>query len=205
MKETPMSKTVEYFMAPASPWAYLGHQRFLAIAKKHHANIELKPADIAKVFGATGGVPVAQRPIQRQEYRLAELTRWSTYLQIPLNLHPKFFPVSGELASKLIIATQQEVGAEAGLSVAFALGRAVWAEEKNIADSDTLASIADSLGLQGKDLMAHAASDAVAADYARHTDDALAAHIFGVPWYRVDGEGYWGQDRLDFVERALMA
>jgi 2-hydroxychromene-2-carboxylate isomerase len=200
-----MSKTVEYFMAPASPWAYLGHQRFVAIAKKHHASIDLKPADIAKVFGATGGVPVAQRPIQRQEYRLAELTRWSTYLQIPLNLHPKFFPVSGELASKLIIATQQEVGAEAGLSVAFALGRAVWAEEKNIADGDTLASIADSLGLQGKDLMAHAASDAVAADYARHTDDALAAHIFGVPWYRVDGEGYWGQDRLDFVERALMA
>lgn len=200
-----MSKTVEYFMAPASPWAYLGHQRFVAIAKKHHANIELKPADIAKVFGATGGVPVAQRPIQRQEYRLAELTRWSTYLQIPLNLHPKFFPVSGELASNLIIAAQQEVGAEAGLSVAFALGRAVWAEEKNIADGDTLASIADSLGLQGKDLMAHTASDAVASDYARHTEDALAAHIFGVPWYRVDGEGYWGQDRLDFVERALMA
>ena len=200
-----MSKTVEYFMAPASPWAYLGHQRFVAIAKKHHANIELKPADIAKVFGATGGVPVAQRPLQRQAYRLAELTRWSTYLQIPLNLHPTFFPVSGELASKLIIATQQEAGAEAGLSVAFALGRAVWAEEKNIADGDTLASIADSLGLKGKDLMAHAASDAVAADYARHTDDALAAHIFGVPWYRVDGEGYWGQDRLDFVERALMA
>jgi 2-hydroxychromene-2-carboxylate isomerase len=200
-----MSKTVEYFMAPASPWAYLGHQRFVAIAKKHHANIELKPADIAKVFGATGGVPVAQRPLQRQAYRLAELTRWSTYLQIPLNLHPTFFPVSGELASKLIIATQQEAGAEAGLSVAFALGRAVWAEEKNIADGDTLASIADSLGLKGSDLMAHAASDAVAADYARHTDDALAAHIFGVPWYRVDGEGYWGQDRLDFVERALMA
>ena len=200
-----MSKTVEYFMAPASPWAYLGHQRFVAIAQKHHANIELKPADIAKVFGATGGVPVAQRPIQRQEYRLAELTRWSTYLQIPLNLHPKFFPVSGELASKLIIAAQQEVGAEAGLSVAFALGRAVWAEEKNIADGDTLASIADSLGLKGQDLIAHAASDNVAADYARHTEDALAAHIFGVPWYRVDGEGYWGQDRLDFVERALMA
>ena len=198
-----MSKTVEYFMAPASPWAYLGHQRFVAIAKKHHANIELKPADIAKVFGATGGVPVAQRPIQRQEYRLAELTRWSKHLQIPLNLHPKFFPVSGELASKLIIAAQQEVGAEAGLSVAFALGRAVWAEEKNVADGDTLVSIANSLGLKGKDLMAHAASDAVAADYARHTEDAFAAHIFGVPWYRVDGEGYWGQDRLDFVERAL--
>lgn len=200
-----MSKTIEYFMAPASPWAYLGHQRFVAIAKKHHAHIDLKPADIAKVFGATGGVPVAQRPIQRQEYRLAELTRWSKHLQIPLNLHPKFFPVSGELASKLIIAAQQEVGAEAGLSVAFALGRAVWAEEKNITYSNTLASIADSLGLQGKDLMAHAASDVVAADYARHTEDALAAYIFGVPWYRVDGEGYWGQDRLDFVERALMA
>lgn len=199
-----MSKTIDYFMSPVSPWAYLGHQRFVAIAKKHQARIELKPADIAKVFGASGGVPVAQRPIQRQEYRLAELTRWSKHLQIPLNLHPKFFPVAGELAAKLIIATQQKLGAEAGLSMAFALGRAVWAEEKNIADADTLVGIADSLGQKGSDLLAHAASDAVAADYARYTDDALAAHIFGVPWYRVDGEGYWGQDRLDFVERALM-
>ena len=200
-----MSKTIDYFMSPVSPWAYLGHQRFVAIAKKHQARIELKPADIAKVFGASGGVPVAQRPIQRQEYRLAELTRWSKHLQIPLNLHPKFFPVAGELAAKLIIATQQKLGAEAGLSMAFALGRAVWAEEKNIADADTLVGIADSLGQKGSDLLAHAACDAVAADYARYTDDALAAHIFGVPWYRVDGEGYWGQDRLDFVERALMA
>ena len=200
-----MSKTIDYFMSPVSPWAYLGHQRFVAIAKKHQARIELKPADIAKVFGASGGVPVAQRPIQRQEYRLAELTRWSKHLQIPLNLHPKFFPVAGELAAKLIIATQQKLGAEAGLSMAFALGRAVWAEEKNIADADTLVGIADSLGQKGSDLLAHAASEAVAADSARHTDDALAAHIFGVPWYRVDGEGYWGQDRLDFVERALMA
>ena len=200
-----MSKTIDYFMSPVSPWAYLGHQRFVAIAKKHQARIELKPADIAKVFGASGGVPVAQRPIQRQEYRLAELTRWSKHLQIPLNLHPKFFPVAGELAAKLIIATQQKLGAEAGLSMAFALGRAVWAEEKNIADADTLVGIADSLGQKGSDLLAHAASEAVAADYARYTDDALAAHIFGVPWYRVDGEGYWGQDRLDFVERALVA
>ena len=200
-----MSKTIDYFMSPVSPWAYLGHQRFVAIAKKHQARIELKTADIAKVFGASGGVPVAQRPIQRQEYRLAELTRWSKHLQIPLNLHPKFFPVAGELAAKLIIATQQKLGAEAGLSMAFALGRAVWAEEKNIADADTLVGIADSLGQKGSDLLAHAASEAVAADYARYTDDALAAHIFGVPWYRVDGEGYWGQDRLDFVERALMA
>ena len=200
-----MSKTIDYFMSPVSPWAYLGHQRFVAIAKKHQARIELKPADIAKVFGASGGVPVAQRPIQRQEYRLAELTRWSKHLQIPLNLHPKFFPVAGELAAKLIIATQQKLGAEAGLSMAFALGRAVWAEEKNIADADTLVGIADSLGQKGSDLLTHAASDAVAADYARYTDDALAAHIFGVPWYRVDGEGYWGQDRLDFVERALVA
>lgn len=199
-----MSKTIDYFMSPVSPWAYLGHQRFVAIAKKHQARIELKPADIAKVFGASGGVPVAQRPIQRQEYRLAELTRWSKHLQIPLNLHPKFFPVAGELAAKLIIATQQKLGAEAGLSMAFALGRAVWAEEKNIADADTLVGITDSLGQKGSDLLAHAASEAVAADYARYTDDALAAHIFGVPWYRVDGEGYWGQDRLDFVERALM-
>ncbi len=88
-----MSKQVEYFMAPQSPWTYLGHQRFVAIARQQGASILLKPADIAKVFSVTGGVPVAQRPPQRQAYRLDELQRWSAFLNIPLTLLPKFFPV----------------------------------------------------------------------------------------------------------------
>jgi 2-hydroxychromene-2-carboxylate isomerase len=89
-----MSKTIEYFVAPQSPWTYFGNARLVAIAKKHNAQIALKPTDMVKVFAASGGVPVAQRPPQRQAYRLAELARWRDFLGMPLNLHPAFFPVS---------------------------------------------------------------------------------------------------------------
>ncbi len=200
-----MSKTIDYFMAPQSPWSYLGHPRLVAIARQHGANIQLKVADIAKVFSATGGVPVAQRPPQRQAYRLDELQRWSKFLNIPLNLHPKFFPVSGEPGAKLIIAGLQKSGADKALELAFALGRAVWAEEKNITDEATLVAIADSVGLNGKALLDHSVSETVAAEYAKNTDDALSSNVFGVPWYRIDGQNFWGQDRLDFVERVLAA
>lgn len=198
-----MGKTVEYFIAPQSPWTYLGHERFVAIAKKHGAQVLLKPCDVNKVFSVSGGVPVGQRPPQRQAYRLAELTRWSEFLGMPLTLHPKFFPVAGEPGAKLIIAAQQAHGTESALAMLGALGRACWAEEKNIADAETLVAVANGIGLDGAGLLTLSGGEAVAADYARNTDDAIAANIFGVPWYRVDGEGFWGQDRLDFIERAL--
>ncbi|MBM3364624.1 MAG: 2-hydroxychromene-2-carboxylate isomerase [Betaproteobacteria bacterium] len=198
-----MAKIVEYFIAPQSPWAYMGHERFMAILKRHHAQVALKPTDMVKVFAASGGVPVAQRPAQRQAYRLAELERWSKFLQMPLNLHPAFFPVAGDPGSKLIIAALHQNGVDSAMALLGALGRACWAEEKNIADADTLIAVANAVGLNGQELLNHAASQAVADELQRNTDDAIAAQVFGVPWYRVEGEGYWGQDRLDFVERML--
>lgn len=198
-----MSKSVEYFCAPQSPWTYLGHERFVALAIQYGAEVLLKPIDAAKVFAATGGVPVAQRPPQRQAYRLAELTRWSRHLGIPLNLHPKHFPVSGEPGGRMIIAALRTNGTERALALLFALGRACWAEERNIADAYTLMTIANDIDLDGADLLKFAASDEVAAEFIRNTEEAIAADVFGVPWYRIDGEGFWGQDRLYFVERKL--
>lgn len=198
-----MSKTVEYFFAPQSPYAYLGHDRFISIAKKSHATVVIKPFDVAKVFSLTGGVPVAQRPAQRQAYRLVELQRWSTYLKKPFVLHPAFFPVSGDPGSKLIIATEQAYGTEQALTLAGALGRAVWAEEKNITDLTTLETIATSMQLDGATLVAAIASEAVLKSFNQNTEEAISAQVFGVPWYRIEGEDFWGQDRLEFVERAL--
>lgn len=198
-----MQKHIEYFVAPQSPYAYLGHQRFVAIAKKYDAKVLLKPFDVARIFSLSGGVPVAQRPPQRQAYRLEELTRWSQHLDCPLNLHPKFFPVSGEMGAKLIIAAEHANGTAAALDLAGALGRAVWAEEKNIADAETLTDIANRLGLDGKSLIEISQGEKVGHAYAQFTDEAIAAQVFGVPWYRINGENFWGQDRLEFVERAL--
>jgi 2-hydroxychromene-2-carboxylate isomerase len=175
----------------------------VALAKRYGVHIDAKPCDLGKVFAVSGGLPLAKRPPQRQAYRLAELKRWSEFLQIPLNLQPKFFPVPGDPAARLIIATKLAHGTDAALGVAGAIMRAVWAEDRNIGDADTLAAIANACGHDGRALLKSSETASVQAEYDRYTEEAIAANVFGAPWYRFDGEGYWGQDRLDFVERAF--
>ena len=198
-----MSKVCEYYFAPQSPWAYLGHARFVSLAKQHGVQIDIKPCDLGKVFNVSGGLPLAKRAPQRQAYRLVEMKRWSDHLQVPLNLQPKFFPLPGDPAAKLIIATKLAHGNEAALEVAGAVMRALWAEDKNIGDADALAAITSACGHDGQALLKSSDTASVQTEYERFTDDAIAASVFGSPWYVVDGEGYWGQDRLDFVERAF--
>ena len=198
-----MAKTCEYFFAPQSPWAYLGHQRLVDLAAKHGVPVEIKPCDMSKVFAVSGGLPLAKRAPQRQAYRLVELKRWSEHLHVPLNLHPKYFPVPSDPAAKLIIATKLAHGTDAALAVTGAIMGALWAEERNIADADTLAAIASACGFDGKMLVKSSETASVQGEYDRFTDEAIAASVFGSPWYIVDGEGFWGQDRLEFVERAL--
>jgi 2-hydroxychromene-2-carboxylate isomerase len=198
-----MAKLCEYYFAPQSPWTYLGHARFVELAKRHGVQVDVKPVDLGRVFNSSGGLPLAKRPPQRQAYRLVELKRWSEHLQIPMNVQPKFFPVPGDPAAKLIIAVKLAHGADAALAVSGAIMRALWAEERNIADGDTLAAIASDCGHDGRALLKSSETASVQSEYDRFTDDAMAANVFGSPWYVVDGEGYWGQDRLDFVERAF--
>ncbi|MGO4279926.1 2-hydroxychromene-2-carboxylate isomerase [Cupriavidus sp. OV038] len=200
-----MSKQVEYFLAPQSPFTYLGHARFVDIANRHNAQVLLKPVDLGKVFAVSGGVPLAQRPPQRQAYRLVELERWSQFLNMPMHLHPTFFPVSGDAAARLIIAAQLAHGTARALELTGAICRGVWADQRNIADAATLALIADEAGLDGANLLKASEGQAVQAAYAQNTQDALSANVYGAPWFVLDGQPYWGQDRLDFLDRALAA
>ncbi|NGZ86943.1 2-hydroxychromene-2-carboxylate isomerase [Duganella aceris] len=198
-----MSKVCQYFFASHSPWTYLGHERFIEIARANGAQIEVRPFDLGKVFGVSGGLPLAKRAPQRQAYRLTELTRWSEFLGIPMNPQPKFFPVSGELANKMVVAARLTHGVDAALQLAGAIMRGLWAEDRNIGDEDTLALIAGGCELDGRALIKSAETASVQAEYDRNTEDATAASVFGSPWYVLDGESFWGQDRLDFLERAL--
>jgi 2-hydroxychromene-2-carboxylate isomerase len=198
-----MTKTCEYYFAPQSPFAYLGHARFAELTKQYGVQVEVKPCELGKIFSLSGGLPIPKRAPQRQAYRLLELQRWSQYLGVPLNLQPKFFPVSGDLAAKLIIATRLAHGADGALALTGAVMRAVWAEDRNIADAETLVALAGACGYDGKELLKAAETPGIQAEYDRYTDDAIAANVFGSPWYVVDGQGYWGQDRLNFIERAF--
>ena len=198
-----MSKVCEYYFAPQSPWCYLGHQRLVDLAKKYAIKIDVKPVDLGKVFAISGGLPLAKRAPQRQAYRLVEMQRWSDALKLPMQLQPTFFPVSGDPASLMIIAAQLTFGSEAALNLTGAIMRAIWAEQKNIADADTLAGLAFDCELDGKLLLKSAETASVQAEYDRFTNEMIAANGFGVPWFVYKGENYWGQDRLDFLEKAF--
>jgi 2-hydroxychromene-2-carboxylate isomerase len=195
------SSSILYFFSLASPFSYLGHARFLALAAKYGASIDFKPADMSVVFPKTGGLPVKQRSPQRQAYRLLELRRWQKALGVTLNPEPKFFPVADQLAARAVIAAEQ-TGADVG-TLALAIMRACWAEDKDIADRATLAALAGGLGLDGKALLDGAESEAVKEEYVANTQEALNSGVFGVPSYIYKGELFWGQDRLDFLEKAL--
>jgi 2-hydroxychromene-2-carboxylate isomerase len=195
-------KTITYYAMPLSPWTYLGHQRFCNIAAKAGARIELKMMDLGQVFATSGGLPLGQRSAQRQAYRLLELARWRDALKLPLTVQPKFFPTSPLAATLITLHLRDTVSTAAALQFLGAVLKAVWADELNIADEAVLAALLTQQGLD-TGLVKAAQNDATQAAYAKDTQDAMTAQVFGAPSYVIGDQLYWGQDRLDFVERHL--
>jgi len=196
-----MSKIVDYYFTPASPWSYLGHQRLEAIAKRHGAEIRYKPVDYGKIFPVSGGLPLGKRAPQRQAYRLFELERWRKAVGVPLTVKPKFHPVAGDLASQLILAAEMQSGKPGAL--ALPVFRACWVEDRNLADPATLSAIADEQGFDGAALLTLARSPEIVARYQQLTQEAIDRQVFGAPFFIYKDEPFWGQDRLDFLDRAL--
>jgi carboxymethylenebutenolidase len=198
-----MSTTIDYYFAPNSPWTYLGHARFAEIAKAAGAKVNVLPVDLGgKVFPVSGGLPLAKRAPQRQAYRLVELKRFSEYLQQPMNLQPAYFPVNPDDAAQLIIAVDLNDGTDAAMDLTGRILRAVWVEQRNIADARDLATILAEAKLPARRLD-DAMSQAVHERYEQDSQRAIEAGVFGAPSYVIDGEIFWGQDRLDFVQRRL--
>ncbi|MFM7801626.1 MAG: 2-hydroxychromene-2-carboxylate isomerase [Limnohabitans sp.] len=199
-----MSKTIDYFFVPQSPWTYFGHVRFVHMAAEAGATVRIKPMDLGKIFPLTGGLPVGQRSAQRQAYRLVELRRFADHLRMPLNLHPRFFPVAGDDAARLLIAVDQHDGVDAAMRLCGAVLSAVWAQERNIADPAVLAELLQEQQLDAERL-AQAATAPMQTAYEHYTDQALALGVFGAPAYVFNGELFWGQDRLAFLEQRLQS
>jgi 2-hydroxychromene-2-carboxylate isomerase len=165
-----MTKIVDYYFTPTSPWTYLGHRRFAEIARRHGAEVRVKPVDYGVIFPQTGGLPLPKRAPARQAYRLMELKRWRAHLGLELNLHPKFFPAPAAAAAQVIVAADRAGG-----------------------DS----------GQDGAALVAASQEPEVQAAYEALTQEALERGVFGAPTYLYKDELFWGQDRLDFLDRAL--
>ena len=196
-----MTKTVDYYFAIQSPYAYLGSRAFEEIAERRGARVNTRPIDLLSIFPETGGLPLPKRAPARQAYRLVELARWSAHRDLPLIPHPKFFPADPTLASRMVIAADA-AGAD-GYRLAHVFFALTWADDEDIADPATLTRSADILGMDGAAIRQAAEADAAKEAYDAYTSEALARGVFGAPTFIVDDEMFWGQDRLDFVDRAL--
>lgn len=196
-----MTKTIDYYFSLNSPWAYLGSRLLEEIAARHGAEVRVKPVNLGEVFPRTGGLPLPKRAPERQAYRLVELQRWRAFRDLPLTQHPAFFPSDETLAAGCVVA----LGAAGGdaLRLAHAVLRGVWVEERNMADEATLAEILRETGAEPEALMAEAREAGTRETYEAYTREAIARGVFGSPSYIYGGELFWGQDRLEFLERAL--
>jgi carboxymethylenebutenolidase len=201
-----MSRTIDYYLAPQSPWTYLGHQRMWDLAQQAQAqaHIRVMPVDLGQVFPVSGGLPLGKRAPQRQAYRLMEMTRFSQHLNLPIHLQPKFFPVAGDDAARVIIAVDLHHGTQAAMAITGAILKAVWAQERNIADTQVLAELLAEQHLDAA-CLAQATQADVQTRYTQYTQSAIDVGVFGAPTYVIEDQMYWGQDRLDFVARHLQA
>lgn len=194
-------ETIDYYFTITSPWSYLGHRPFLDMAAANGFGIAFKPVDFGQIFPQSGGLPLPKRPYQRRRYRMFDLQRWRDYRGADLNLRPKHFPTDAGPGNRMALMAADR-GLDAG-ALAEGFMRACWAEERDAGDRDTLIAIADGLGMPGRELADAAESAAGQARSEALTKEAMDAHVFGAPTYVVRGEPFWGQDRLELVERAL--
>jgi 2-hydroxychromene-2-carboxylate isomerase len=196
-----MSRQVDYYFSLQSPWAYIGHKLFRDIVASHDVRVNHKPVVLGDLFSETGGLPLLKRHPVRQRYRMVELQRWRDKRGLKFHLQPANWPFNARLADGVVIAAL-----EAGHDPDPFLRRAfpaVWEDQLNLADPATLVRLADDCGLPGKQLVERSQSDEISAAYEKNRQDAVAADVFGSPVYVLDGEVFWGQDRIELLADAL--
>ena len=192
---------IEYYFSTLSPYTYLAGGRLEEIAARHGAGVTYKPLDIIQLFARTGGVAPKDRHPARMAYRAQELPRQAKKVDMPLNLQPAHWPTNAAPSSYAIIAAQNAGGGDLGALVHSIL-RACWAEERDIAEDEVIKDCLEKAGFDPK--LADSGLLSGAETYAANLEDAVAANVFGAPFYMVDsGQSFWGQDRLEDLDLHL--
>jgi 2-hydroxychromene-2-carboxylate isomerase len=196
-----MSRRIHYYFSLVSPWAYIGHRIFVGLARRHGAAIVYKPVPLTDVFAETGGLPLAKRHPARQAYRMVELQRWREKRKLAFHLQPEHWPFDADLANRAVVGLVA-TGADPAPFVQKAFD-GVWENQQNLADEAVLAGILRATGFDPRSTLAIAGSDETGAAYERNRLEAIETGAFGSPSYVLDGEVFWGQDRLDLLDDAL--
>lgn len=198
-----MARNLSYYFSLLSPWAYLGHAELGRIARARDVAIDYRPVNLMELFPETGGLPLPKRHPSRQAYRLVEMQRWREARDVPLVLKPKHWPFDFKLADRAMLVASDQGDQDAVHQLIALAFRAVWVEERNLAEEATLADVAAAAGFDPAKLIAAARTDEAVAAHAANFTKATEDGVFGSPSYVLDGEVFWGQDRLGMLDAAL--
>ena len=200
-------KTIDYYYSTRSNFTYLGAARLNAMAKAHGRRIVHRPILLSVTMPAIGGMAFGERPTMLRNYSMRDALRWADHLGVPLLREPVHHMGPVELPSGIVIAGQRaaargEPGDVDALSLAVL--QALWRDDRDIADRTVVAELCGSAGFADAEaLMDEAMSAGVQAELQRNCQEAIVRGVIGAPTYFVDDEPFYGQDRLEFVERAL--
>ena len=170
--------------------------------KRHGCKVAYKPVFLGELFAETGGLPLAKRHPARQRYRMMELQRWREKRGLNFHLKPQHWPFDPKLADGVVLAAI-EAGRDPEPFMRLDVQERSGKTQLNLGEPATVTGLANKAGLPGEKLVARAASAEIAAAYEQNRQDAIAADVFGSPGYVLDGEVFWGQDRLELLADAL--
>ena len=195
-----MANPIQFYYDFASPYGYMAATRISALAAKHGRAVEWKPILLGVVFKVTGGLPLPSVPL-KGDYSRRDMERSARLFGIPFKL-PSKFPIAGQSPSRVIYALQSE-GAARQEELTLALYRAYMVDDRDISSPETAADVAASVGMDRQKVLEAIGDPAVKEKLKVETEAAIARGVFGSPYMLVDGEPFWGFDRLEQVDRWL--
>ncbi len=197
---------IEYFYSIRSSYTYLGAQRLYELARRYGRRVVHRPVLLSIVVPAAGGIPFAKRSKAWWRIQEMDMARWGDYLDIPINTDPVHHYGTMELPSGLVAAAQktaEEGGSGDVDGLSFELLAALWRDDTDISDPTVTDPLCERCGFDAADLRAKALSAESQAAVKDNSEEMVRRGYIGAPTYVVDGDAFYGQDRLIFVERAL--
>ncbi|WP_119421985.1 2-hydroxychromene-2-carboxylate isomerase [Desertibaculum subflavum] len=195
-----MPAPLEFYFDFSSPYGYIAANRIDAIAAKHGRGVTWLPFLLGVAFRSSGGQPLVDYPM-KGDYSRADFARSAREHAIPFNM-PARFPLATQMAARSFYWLDAG-NADLARRFAKAAYAAYFADGRDITDASVLSALASSLGIDAGAMLTAAAAETWKAKLRDMTDEAVGRGVFGSPFVFVDGEPFWGADRLDMVDRWL--
>ncbi len=199
-----MSQTIEFYFDFSSPYGYLGAQRIQAVADQHQRSVDWHPILLGAIFKVSGQAPLTTFPL-KGDYAIMDFQRSAREVELPYS-HPKQFPIATVAAARTIWWAKEHedstINQKTG-DLVQAFFKAYYVDGKNLSDASVVVETASKLGIDQSNLEAALQDDVVKTRLKTAVNDAIEKKVFGSPMMIVDGESFWGNDRIEQLDRWL--